>query len=46
MWKINEKEAESKLEEWSSVLRDLDSNRVRDNHIHIQIKEKLTELSK
>lgn len=46
MWKINEIEAESKLEEWSSVIRDLDSNRVTENHTHIQIEEKLTALSK
>lgn len=46
MRKINEIEAESKLEEWSSAIRDLDSNRVRENHTHIQTEEKLTALSK
>ena len=46
MWKINEIEAESKLEEWSSAIRDLDSNRVRENHTQIQKEEKLTALSK
>lgn len=46
MWKINEIEAESKLEEWSSVIRDLDSNRVTENHTHIQVEEKLTAFSK
>lgn len=45
MWKINKIETESKSEECSTVIRDLDSSRDRENEIHIQIEEELTALS-